>query len=470
MADLDLCYTEAGDLARAIRAGELSPVTLVENSLARIAAINPQLNAFCFVYAEEAMAEARRQEKEARAGHFRGPLHGIPYALKDLTPTRGKITTLGSYAYRDWVPEADAPIAEALAKAGGILIGKTTTPEFAFAGFTESPLWGITRNPWNATHTPGGSSGGSGVAVATGCVPLAEGSDMGGSVRIPASCCGIVGLKPSFGRIPFTILPSLFDQLSHFGPLARSIADAMLFMAATQGPDERDIQSNTAPLDFSSPLAGRLAGKTLGLLLDCGNRHWDNEVEAAIRRLADLCRLAGAEIVEVGLPWGLAEDELWAAHWSVYLATFFGHHLERHRAQMDPRLIAYLERGLAMGAVEFKAIEIERSRMWREVSPLLQRCDALLTGTLCQPPPKIGPGDADFYKTGGDGRYRAFDFTSVWNFVSQCPALSIPAGMTATGLPIGAQLIGRRFADRDLLDLGAAIERLAPWADRRPPI
>src|SRR5262249_7504461 len=160
---------------------------------------------------------------------------GVPFAIKDLTPTQGKRTTLGSKTHENWVPEEDAPIVAALLAAGGILVGKTTTPEFAHAGYTESPLWGITRNPWNPRLSSGGSSGGAGVAVAAGCVPLAEGSDMGGSVRIPAAFCGTVGLKPSFGRIPFTILPSVFDQLSHFGPLARTIDDTALFLAVTQG-------------------------------------------------------------------------------------------------------------------------------------------------------------------------------------------------------------------------------------------
>src|SRR5688572_609203 len=241
--DLDLCYMPATEIASHVRVGSLTATRVIENSLARIAAVNPKLNCFCFVYPEEALAIAAELDREAKAGKFRGPLHGVPFAIKDLTPTKGKRTTLGSYAYEHWVPDYDAPIVEALKNAGGIMIGKTTTPEFAYSSFTESPLWGITRNPWNPERCAGGSSGGSGVAVATGCVTFAEGSDMGGSVRIPASFCGVLGLKPSFGRIPFTILPSQFDQISHFGPLARSVQDLCLFMQITQGPDERDIQS-----------------------------------------------------------------------------------------------------------------------------------------------------------------------------------------------------------------------------------
>lgn len=470
MSDLDLCFTPATDLAAQIRAGKLSPVTLVENALARIAEVNPKLNCFCFVYADEALVQAKQLAEEAAAGRFRGPLHGVPYALKDLTPTKGKRTTLGSHAYENWVPDHDAPIAEALAQAGGILIGKTTTPEFAYSSFTESPLWGITRNPWNLGCTPGGSSGGSGAAVASGCVPIAEGSDMGGSVRIPASFCGIVGLKPSFGRIPFTILPSQFDQLSHFGPLARTIGDACLFMQVTQGPDERDIQSLSPSLDFLAPLQTNLKGRRFALLIDSDVRVWHPEVEATIRATADRLASEGAVIEEVSLGWGKTEDELWVKHWGVYLATFFGHVLPQFRVRMDPNVVALIDAGLAMNAVEFKRIEIERTRMWGQVQPILARNDAIITGTMCQPAAPVGRADHDYWQIGSDGRYRSLDFTSVWNFVSPCPALSVPAGFTRDGLPIGLQLIGRRLDDRGVLGIGAALEKLQPWAGKRPPV
>ncbi|HVO01783.1 MAG TPA: amidase [Candidatus Cybelea sp.] len=470
MADLDLSYTPATELARRIREGELSPVTVVENALERIAAVNAKLNCFCFVYPEEALELAREREAEAKIGQFRGPLHGIPFAIKDLTPTKGKRTTLGSYSYENWVPDYDAPIVEALKNAGGIMIGKTTTPEFAYSSFTESPLWGITRNPWNPERCAGGSSGGSGVAVATGCVPFAEGSDMGGSVRIPASFCGTLGLKPSFGRIPFTILPSQFDQISHFGPLARTVGDLCLFMQVTQGPDERDIQSLKAPLDFLHAYPADLHGKRLALCLDFGKRLWHPEVEAAVRRGAEVLKAAGAEIEEVKLSWGIEQDELWAKHWCVYLASFFGHVLPKYKKKMDPLVVNLIERGLAMSAVEFKQLEFGRTEMWKELSPILQRCDALLCPTMAQPAPSHGRSDQDYWRLDEKGRYLALDVTSVWNFVSQCPAISIPAGLTKDGLPIGLQAIGRRFDDRGVIAIAAVLEKRQPWAGKRPPV
>ncbi len=470
MSDLDLAYTPATELARRIRAREVSPVEVVANSLARIAEVNPRLNCFCFVYGDEAMARAGEAVRAVTAGKTLGPLHGVPIAIKDLTPTKGKRTTLGSFAYERWVPDEDAPIVEALLGAGAILVGKTTTPEFAHSSFTESPLWGITRNPWNVDLTPGGSSGGSAAAVATGCVPLAEGSDMGGSVRIPAAFCGIVGLKPSFGRIPFTILPSQFDQLSHFGPLARTVADAALFLAVTQGPDERDIQSLKPALDIAIPPPASVEGLRLALSLDLGFYAVDPEVAANTRAAAAALAEAGATVEEVELRWTKEMNDAWYGHWTVYLAAFFGDKLKDYRAVMDPNVVALLDAGLAMNAVEFKRLEFVRTEQWKRLSPILQRYDALLCPTMALPPVPVGGSDADYQRVDADGRLHGLDMTAVFNFVSQCPALSVPSGFTAAGLPTGLQIVGRRFDDLTALRIGAALEAARPWAHRRPPI
>ncbi len=268
--DLELCFREAGALASLVQERKLSPVELVDNALARIAQVNPTLNCFCFVWEEAARAAAKAAEARLMRGGPLPPLLGVPIAFKDITPTKGQRTTLGSRAYEHNVPDADAIVVERLVAAGAIVVGKTTTPEFAFASFTQSPLWGTTRNPWNPARSPGGSSGGSGAAVASGCVPFAEGSDMGGSIRIPAALCGVVGLKPSFGRIPFEVLPSQLDTLNHFGPLARSVADAALFLRHAAGPDERDLSSNPQTLDWSQPLRRDVAGLRLAVSDDLG--------------------------------------------------------------------------------------------------------------------------------------------------------------------------------------------------------
>ena len=204
---MNLCAQSLADLTAQLRRREISCSDLARDALKRIAEVNPVLNAFCFTYPEDALEEAALLDAELAAGHDRGPLHGIPVAIKDFTPTKGRVTTRGSYALEHWVPDADPVIVRRLKAAGAIVVGKTTTPEFAHSGMTASPLWGITRNPHDPARTSGGSSGGAAVAVATGCVPVAEGTDMGGSVRIPASCCGVTGFKPSLGRLRWISCP-----------------------------------------------------------------------------------------------------------------------------------------------------------------------------------------------------------------------------------------------------------------------
>src|SRR5216683_4044669 len=250
MTDRELAFASAVDLGRIIATRTVSPVEVVSNALSRIDEVNPKLNCFCFIWRDEALEAAHSAAQAIARGEAVGPLHGVPVALKDTTPTAGHRTTLGSYTHENWIPDRDAYIVGALRRAGAIIIGKTTTPEFAHTLVTDSPLWGVTRNPWNLERTPGGSSGGSGAAVASGCVPLAEGTDMGGSVRIPAAWCGLVGLKPSFGRIPLDFLPTQFDTIQHFGPLARTVDDARLFLSVAQGPSERDVMSLAPPLNL----------------------------------------------------------------------------------------------------------------------------------------------------------------------------------------------------------------------------
>ena len=469
MATLDLSYRSAMDLARMIRTGQISPVEAVRHSLDRIAAINPKLNAFCFIYEEEALTNAKEAERAIRENRPVGPLHGVPIALKDFTATKGKRTTLGSYAYEHWVPDKDAVVVRRLLDAGAILVGKTTTPEFAASGFTESPLWGVTRNPWDPNRTPGGSSGGSGVAVATGCVPLADGTDSGGSIRIPAGLCGIVGLKPSFGRIPMEALPTLFDQLSHFGPLARTVEDAALFLRVTQGPDDADIQS-LPPLPLPDPLARSVKGLKLAYSIDLGFHTVDADIAANTRKAVAALGEAGAEVQEVVLPWTSELEDAWYRHWAVLLAACFGESLKTHRERMDPRLVALMERGLGMNAVEFKRIELLRTHQWQSLARILATYDALLCPTIAIAAPAVGGADQDLCYTDADGRYHGFDMTAVFNFVSQCPVLSVPSGSTREGLPTGLQIVGRRFDDSTVLTIGATLEDWMPWRDRKPPI
>ncbi len=470
MADLDLCYPPATALARRIRAREISPVEVMKNSLARIDEVNPKLNCFCFVYPDEALELARAAEQAVAGGKPLGPLHGVPIAIKDLTPTKGKRTTLGSYTHEHWVPDYDSVIVERLRAAGAIMVGKTTTPEFAYSSFTESPLWGITRNPWNPERTPGGSSGGSGAAVSSGCVPLAEGTDMGGSVRIPAAWCGIVGLKPSLGRIPLDILPSVFDNISHFGPLARTIDDARLFLAAAQGPDDRDIQSIGALLTLDGPQPGGVEGLRLALNFDLGCYAVDAETESVVRGAVAALTAAGAVVEDVELRWTRREADLWVELWQVFMAAWFGHLLDEYREKMDPKVVALIEAGNRMSARHYKRLEIERTAQWRAFKPILDKYDAFLCPTMRIPAPPVGERDEAYYQDRSGGRYHGLDMTSQFNSIAPCPALSVPAGFSAEGLPIGLQIVGRRWRDDTVLTIGKALELARPWAAKRPPI
>jgi Asp-tRNA(Asn)/Glu-tRNA(Gln) amidotransferase A subunit family amidase len=470
MVDFELCYASATDLAQRIRSGAISPVDVVRNSLARIDEVQPQLNGFCFVYPEEALERARAAEAAAMKGEVWGPLHGVPIAIKDLTPTRGKRTTMGSHIYEHWVPDKDAAVVAKLIGAGAIMVGKTNTPEFAYSTFTESPLWGITRNPWNRERTPGGSSGGSAVAVATGCVALAEGSDMGGSVRIPASFSGVVGLKPSFGRIPFEILPSQFDSISHFGPLARTVEDAAVFLAVTQGPDECDIQTLKPALDVVLPLDPDLQGMRIALSVDLGYCRIAPQVEACTRSAADALRDAGAVVEEVDLGWTREIHDAWLRHWGVYLAAFFGQHLGEWRSKMDPNVVELMDEGFAMGAVDFKRIEFVRTRQWQTLGPILERFDALLCPTMSRTAPEVGRAETDFVIDDAEGRFLGLDLTLPFNFVSQCPAISVPFGFDDQALPIGVQVVGRRYDDLTTLRIAKALETATGGGYKRPPL
>ncbi len=470
MVDLELSYTPATELLRKMQNREVSPVEIVRNALDRIEDVNPTLNCFCFTYPEEAMEKAHAAERALASGAKVGPLHGIPIAIKDLTPTRGKRTTLGSRLYENWVPDHDAVIVERLLDAGAIMVGKTTTPEFAAFSFTASPLWGVTRNPWNLDYSPGGSSGGASAAVASGCVPMAEGCDMGGSVRIPAAFCGIVGLKPSFGRIPFEILPSHFAPLSHFGPLSRTVEDAALFLGVTQGPDDRDLQSLSPALEPPLLRSKDVRGLKLALSPDYGYYDVDPDILRNLYDMADVLRSLGAEVEEVDVGLTAEVNRAYYKHWTVYIATFFGHHLKEDRDRLDPLVVRQLEEGLAHNAVDFKQAEIVWTRMWQAFAPIFQKYDALLCPTTAVPGLAHGETDFDFGHMLPNGRFRGLHLTEHFNMLGQCPALSVPSGYTKQGLPTGMQIVGRRYDDVGVLRIGAALEQARRWTDDRPPL
>jgi Asp-tRNA(Asn)/Glu-tRNA(Gln) amidotransferase A subunit family amidase len=449
-------------LAAAIAAGELSPVQAVADALERAHAVQPALNCFTTIWDDEAPAAAERAAAAIRRGEPLGVLHGVPVAVKDTTPVAGRRTTLGSYAFEHAVPAHDAYVVTALRRAGAIIVGQTTTPEFAHTLVTDSPLWGTTRNPHALARTPGGSSGGSAAAVAAGCVPLAEGSDMGGSVRIPAAWCGVVGLKPGLGRIPMDVLPGLFDSISHHGPLARCADDARLFLAATQGPDDADIMSIPGPLDLAQPLDGDLTGMRLGLSTTLGCWAVDPEIAAAVEAAALRLEAAGAAVDEVDPGFRAEDAAAWMVLWAVFMATYYGDVLAEFRDRMDPQVVSLIETGATVTGPEHKRVELVRTDMWRRLRPILATHDALLCPTMAQPPSPAAKADPPLPRSDPSEGYRAADMTGVFNMVSPCPAVSVPCGAhrraADAGLPIGLQVVGRRWREDTVLRIARAVE------------
>ena len=350
------------------------------------------------------------------------------------------------------------------------MVGKTTTPEFALAGFTDGSLWGTTCNPWNLAHITGGSSGGSRAAVAAGCVPLAEGTDIGGSIRGPASICGVVGLKPSLGRIPCDLLDTVFDDCLHFGPLARTVSDAALFLNVTKGPHERDIQSLPDIADIPLPLKDDLRGRRFALSVDFGFFAVHEEIENNLRNAGAALSDAGAVVEEVELGWNSRIMHAWSDINNTLYAALFAEHLDEWRDRLEPRTVRAIEAGAAVSGATLRRHEILRTELWRSLAAVHERFDALLCPTEALPSALATQCDDDFYFDQPDGRFCGMAMTMPFNLTAQCPVISVPTGFTASGLPTGMQIVGRRFQDADVLDIAAGYERALPWAHQQPPL
>ncbi|MBW2085495.1 MAG: amidase, partial [Deltaproteobacteria bacterium] len=345
-----ICYRPAVELARMIREKKLSPIEVVNAFLQRIEEINPKVNAFCTMTAETAVEEAQRAEQAVMDGEPLGPLHGLPFSIKDLVYTKAVRTMRGSKIYQDYVPDEDAILVTRLKDAGGIMVGKTTTPEFGHKGMTDSLVTGVTRNPWNTDLTPGGSSGGAGAQVAAGMTPLAVGTDGGGSIRIPSSFSGIYGLKPSYGRVP--VYPaSTLDSLSTAGPMTRTVADAALMLSVMAGPDDAD------PLSLEAPPAdyvGQLTRGIQGLKAAWSPNLWevplDEQVADITTRAAQTFEELGATVEETD-PGFEDVSRAFGTFWLAGMAGTLGDYLEEWEDRIDPSLVQQVKLGLEMKAV-----------------------------------------------------------------------------------------------------------------------
>jgi Asp-tRNA(Asn)/Glu-tRNA(Gln) amidotransferase A subunit family amidase len=447
----------------------------VEAALDRIGRVDPHLHAYCTVTGEQAREAARAAEAAGRRGEAPGLLHGVPYSLKDLTPTRGIRTTMGSKIFEHNVPAEDALLVERLRGAGAILLGKTNTPEFGCKPFTDNRLFEATRNPWSLSHSPGGSSGGAAAAVAAGLGPLAEGSDLGGSIRHPAAWCGVVGFKPSQGRIPRYPTPTAWNAMAVNGPITRTVADAALMFAAMAGPDARD------------PLALPRSGEDWARLTDApgdvfpgGLRvAWTPDLGGAAAvepAVASVCEAAARKLGALGWTVEDASPEIGAivepflALNAVLRQAAVGHHLDRWRGEMDPVLVQRLELGRSLTAADVSRAEAARTAYHLRLQRFFARYDLLVTPTTGTAALVLGaPLPAEI---AGRPITQPIDMlvpTLAFNF-SGYPAISVPCGFVAGRLPVGLQMAAGWREDARVLAAAAAFEAAWPWSGARPPL
>ncbi|MCT6589434.1 amidase [Pantoea dispersa] len=466
---------DATQLAARVRDGEVSARELTQATLDRLEQREPLIQAFCTLTPERALAQAEQIDRRRARGEPLGALAGVPLAVKDLICTAGVRTTSGSAAYADFIPEEDDITVERLLAADAILLGKTTAPEFGYSGVGHNPLFPSPRNPWDVSKTPGGSSAGSGAALAARLCPIALGSDGGGSVRIPAAHCGVYGLKASMGRVP--LWPgcrderypgvSSWESLEHIGPMTRSVRDSALMMSVMAGPDMRDRHSiPCSDVDWLASLDRPLQGLRIAFSADFGYIAVDAEVRAVVTAAARrLAAALGAELEEVDP--GIADESASFAALVAFESDLSGMRQMQSElgAAMSPHLSAMLQRDWR--AEHFTDANTTRKKLCNQLWRFMQRYDLLLSPTLPVPPFALhmqGPEVIDGRMVRSD---HWLSFCFPFNFTGQ-PAASVPAGFTASGLPIGMQIVGRHLDDGLVLAASAAFERIQPWNHHYP--
>ena len=470
----DLHYLGAGGALRRFRSKDLSPVELMQAVIARAEAVEPSINAFTLTHFEEALEQAQQAaDRYARAEEVR-PLEGLPVALKDEVAIEGHNWSQGSLIYTDLVADHTAPIAERILAAGGIMHARTATPEFSCAGFTHTRLWGVTRNPWGLEWAVGGSSGGSGAALAAGTTTLASGSDIGGSIRIPASFNGVVGYKPPWGRVPGDP-PFNLDTYCHDGPMGRTVADVALFENAIAGPHPNDHQSLRPKLVLPDRFEG-IAGWRVALSPHLGDWVLDPDVEDNTLAAGDAFREAGAIVEEVDVAITRADvDRAALVHFSSGFAKLIGDEVERHADLVMPYSATMADwAAKASAQISFyEGLELE-ARIQAELSRVLNAYDILVCPTVATRGLVAGDDYADHgLEVGGVQVDRYFDsmMTPPFNIASRCPVLAVPSGFASNGIPTGIQIVARSYDDERVFRAAAAFERVRPWldtAERRP--
>jgi len=466
----ELCYSSAGALSRLIQRKEISPVEVIEAHLARIEATEPVLNSFITLLPEEARAAARRAEEDIQAGNYKGPLHGIPVALKDLYNTGGVRTTSGSRIFDNFIPERDCTVAARFREAGAILLGKLNMHQFAYGPTGENPDYGHMHNPWNQELVTGGSSGGSGSAAAAGQCTITTGSDTGGSIRIPASLCGIVGLKPTYGLVSRHGLTPLSWSLDHPGPMVRTVEDAALAMNAIAGYDPNDVASARVDIpDYTSALSNDVRGLRIGVPKEYFEAPLDPQVAQSVHDAIAVLESLGAVVTQVSLPMFQDSQAISSAILMAEASAVHRDLLAREGEKLYPPIRLRLEAGLFISAADYLRAQQGRALFDRQARQLLDQVDLLAGPTEPVTAPRllaerVQVGEEEIGTTAALTQYtRPYNITGF-------PAITIPCGFSDTGMPIGLQLAGRPFDELTVLRAAHAYEQATDWHQRRPPI
>jgi aspartyl-tRNA(Asn)/glutamyl-tRNA(Gln) amidotransferase subunit A len=453
------------ELSGAVESHEASPEEITRAFLQRIEALNPTINAYITVTAAEALREARKATEELARSERRGPLHGLPLGLKDLFETQGVLTTAGSRILAEWVPNRDAHCVALLRRAGAIFLGKLNLHEFALGGTTINPHYGPTRNPWDLQRIPGGSSGGSGAAVMAGLCPAATGSDTAGSIRIPASLCGIVGLKPTYGLVSLRGVVPLCSSLDHAGPLTLTVADSALLLEVMAGPDPEDPYSAQRPPDgYLDGLNEGVRGLRLGLPRNYFYEGAHLEVAAAVEEAARVLEGLGATIVELELPMLENTERVGGPVLRGESYAYHRHNLEERPQDYGEQVRLLLQTGEQFAASDYIQAQWARHGYTRSLEQTFEDVDALLSPTCLIPALTIEEClEKPMVPFALIHNTLPFDMTGQ-------PALSVPCGFSSGGLPIGLQISGRRFDEATVLKVGAAYEAATDWHTRRPAL
>ena len=463
--DQDIAYTSAVSLLDLYRSRALSPVEVTLLLFDRLNALEPKLNAFCILDHEGAAAAARQSEQRWQRGEATGRLDGVPVTIKDLMLMRGFPTLRGSRLvepHQDW--SEDAPAVARLREAGAVILGKTTTPEFGWKALGDSPLTGITRNPWDLSRTPGGSSAGAAAACAAGIGPLHLGSDGAGSIRIPCAFTGIFGLKPSFGRVPAYPL-SAMGLLAHIGPMARTVADAALMLTMLSGPDHRDPYALPPEnRNYVEGLEGGVQGWRIAYSPTLGYARVDPEIAAAVSEAVRQFEALGAVVEEVDAIFPTPREALFTL-WAAGAANLLGAYPAERRALVDPGLLATAAEGARISAVDYLGADLVRTALGQQMAEFHRKYDLLLTPMMPVPALPVGQ---DLHDPATERHWIDWSpFSYPFNMTRQ-PAASIPCGLTHAGLPIGLQIVGPLYADARVLRAARAFETTQP--ERRPPL